>query len=119
MEYYHPILSKIIKLHLELTRDGMESVFVWVPGHLGVRENSAADFAAEDIIDGLKPRSLALWQSRWYDDAHNKLHIIFPKLDESISFLLSNRREETSSQLHIDHSYNYVQLKEMDTFRKF
>ena len=35
-----------------MTRDGREIVFIWVPGHVGIRGNSAADSAAKDALDG-------------------------------------------------------------------
>ena len=63
-----------------MTRDGREIVFIWVPGHFGIRGNSAADSAVKDALDGdvsvelipfsdLKPRTdkyiLELWQAEW------------------------------------------------------
>ena len=50
LKYDHPI--KILALHMELTRDGKETVLIWVPGHVGIIENSAADSAAKDALDG-------------------------------------------------------------------
>ena len=35
-----------------MTREGSESVFIWVPGHVGIRGNSTADSAAKDTLDG-------------------------------------------------------------------
>ena len=61
-------------------REGRETVFIWVPGHVGIRGNSAADSAAKDALDGnisvelipfsdLKPCTnkyiLEMWQSEW------------------------------------------------------
>ena len=46
LKYDHPILVQILELYTEMTRDG------WVPGHVGIRGNSAADSAAKDALDG-------------------------------------------------------------------
>ena len=35
-----------------MTRDGREFVFIWVPGHVGISGNSAADSAAMDDLGG-------------------------------------------------------------------
>ena len=37
---------------MNLTRDGKKIVFIWVPGHVGIRGNSAADSAAKDAFVG-------------------------------------------------------------------
>ena len=78
-----------------MTRDGREIFFSWVPGHVGIRGNSAADSAAKDALDGdisvelipfsdLKSRTnkyiLELWQTEWDEFPENKLHKIFPVL---------------------------------------
>ena len=70
-----------------MTRDGREIVFIWVPGHVGIRGNSAADSAAKDALDGdisvelipisdLKSRTsqyiLELWQSEWDEFQENR-----------------------------------------------
>ena len=39
----HPNLVQILELYMEMTRDEREIVFIWVPGHVGIRGNSAAD----------------------------------------------------------------------------
>ena len=80
LKYDHPVLVQISELYTEMTREGKEIVFIWVPGHVGIRGNSAADSAAKDALDGdnsvelipfsdLKSRTnkyiLQLWQSEW------------------------------------------------------
>ena len=101
-----------------MTREGREIVFIWVPGHVGIRGNSAADSAANDALDGdisvelipfsdLKPRTnkyiLELWQSEFLD---NKLYKIFPVLKECVSCPRKNRKEESVvARLHIGHSF--------------
>jgi len=37
---------------MKLTRDGKKIVFIWVPGHVGIRGNSAADSAAKNALVG-------------------------------------------------------------------
>ena len=37
---------------MELIRDGKEIVFIWVPGHVGIRGNLAAGSAAKHAVDG-------------------------------------------------------------------
>ena len=52
LKYDHPILVQILELYTEMTRDGREIVFIWIPGHVGIRGNLAADSAAKDALDG-------------------------------------------------------------------
>ena len=117
-----------------MTREGRKIVFIWVPGHVGIRGNSAGDSAAKDALDGdisvelipfsdLKPRTnkyiLELWQSEWDEFPENKLYKIFPVLKECIKYSFNtgnilynfiypwtNRKEETvMARLHIGHSF--------------
>ena len=104
-----------------MTREGREIVFIWVPGHVGIRGNSVADSAAKDALDGdmsvelipfsdLKSRTnkyiLELCQSEWDEFPENKLHNIFPVLKECIVCPRTNRKEETvMARLHIGHSF--------------
>ena len=37
LKYDHPALVQILDLYTEMTRDGREIVFIWVPGHVGIR----------------------------------------------------------------------------------
>ena len=48
----HTVLVKVLELYMELIRDGNEIVFFWVPGHVGIRGNSAAGYAAKYALDG-------------------------------------------------------------------
>ena len=121
LKHDHPALVQILDLYTEMTRDGREIVFIWVPSHVGIRGNSAADFAAKDALDGdisvelipfsdLKSRTnkymLELWQSEWDEFPENKLYKIFPILKECIVYPRRNRKEETvMPRLHIGHSF--------------
>ena len=53
LKYDHPVLINIRELYSQLIQEeSREIVFVWVPGHVGIRGNSAADSAAKDALDG-------------------------------------------------------------------
>ena len=45
---------------MDLTRDGREAVFIWVPGHVGIRGNPAADSAAKVALDATSRMSSSL-----------------------------------------------------------
>ena len=68
---------------MNLSKDGRDIVFIWVPGHVGIRGNSATDSAAKDALasnvsvelipfSDLKSRAnkyiLQLGQSEWDDN---------------------------------------------------
>ena len=44
----HPLLVQIQDLLHKINADQKETVFMWVPGYIGIRENEAADRAAKD-----------------------------------------------------------------------
>ena len=54
LNYDHPVLIKIHKLHSELVQGGKEIVLVWVPGHIGI-SSSVADVALRMPCFGLGP----------------------------------------------------------------
>ena len=57
-KYDDPILVQILELYMDLTWDGKEIVFIWVPRHVGIRGNLVADSALiGNILDELIPFS--------------------------------------------------------------
>ncbi len=110
-----------------MTREGREIVFIWVPGHVGIRGNSAADSAAKDALDDdisvelipfsdLKSRTnkyiLELWQSEWDEFPENKLYKIFPVLKEYVYILSAEKQKRRNCDSPIVHwpffSYSFL-----------
>ena len=121
MKYDHPVLTKIHEQLLDLLQDGKGNVSVWVPGHVGIRGNTATDAAGKDVLDGdsldetipfseLKPRMnkyiMELWQHEWGECPDDKLQQVRPKLTDYFPSCRTKRGGETVlARLHIGHSY--------------
>ena len=43
-------MVQFLELYMDLTKDGKETVFIWVPGRVGITGNLAADSAAKDAL---------------------------------------------------------------------
>ena len=47
----HPVLIQIQEMLHKMNTEQKEIVFIWVPGHVGIRANEAADRAAKEALD--------------------------------------------------------------------
>ena len=90
LKYDRPVLflMRILKLHMELTRDGKEMLFFWVPSHVSNRGNLAAGSALVTSWSSSSPSWT--WVNKyvlyalavvleWDEFPKNKLRQIFPK----------------------------------------
>ena len=91
----HPLLIQIQEQLHKINANQKEIVFMWVPGHVGIRGNEAADRAAKEALDkkltaDLMPFSdpklltakyvCQIWQKEWDEIVlvSNKFHEILP-----------------------------------------
>ena len=95
-------------------------VFMWVPSHVGLASNSAADTAAKaavllpisnvtlpysDYFPLIRTRVLNQWQSSWSLESENKLHAIEPTVNITKSYRLPSRDEIIIHRLRIGHTF--------------
>jgi len=103
-----------------LISDGSSDVFIWVPGHVGLTGNSAADGAAKaalirpvsgltvphsDFKSLIRIQALRQWQPRRNSETENKLYSIETRMNVINMLRLPRRDEITIHRLRIEHTY--------------
>ena len=100
----HPLLIQIQELLHKINAHKKETVFVWVPGHIGIWGNKAADRAAKEALNtepradlipfsDLKPLTARyvyeVWQKEWDETGlvSDKFHEILLKLSDKLIIL--------------------------------
>ena len=115
----NPVVRRVLELHTKI-RKTKDVIFCWVPSHVGIRGNEAADQAAKAALASPVSNSMvpaADWLSKpaqyvkdkrkqqWDDIETNKLKEIVPDLTEHHQLQCINRRDEVVlTRLRIGHS---------------
>ena len=102
------ILSALEKLH-NISEDGKEVVFCWIPSHVGIKGNDRADAAAKAALQlpitnykvpytdnrmYINRYIFTRWQNAWNNAVLNKLHEVKPILGEWPPAYRNIRRDE-------------------------
>ena len=90
----HPYLIDFFEQFNELRKEDKEITLAWVPSHVNIRGNEAADAAAKEALAEILPENLKTkfsdlragavsyikgkWQEEWDKEVENKLHRIQP-----------------------------------------
>ena len=115
----HPLVQNVLTLHTYLSKT-KEIVFCWVPSHVGIKGNEAADRAAKaaltspvtncavPALDWLPKVTQYVKDTRskcWNEIQNNKLKEIVPDIKEHQQLQCDNRRDEVVlTRLRIGHS---------------
>ena len=116
----NPLVCRALELHTTLCNEHKNIVFCWLPSHVGIRGNEAADRAAKGALTSAvsiaevpssdwKPKAIQFVQNlrnrNWAEVQSNKLKEIVPNLKEHQQLQCHNRREEVVlTRLRIGHS---------------
>ena len=118
----HPYLQDFFEWFHFLQGEGKKIVLAWVPSHVGIRGNCAADSAAKEALELEESEDKKIrfsdlktnvneyikqqWQEEWDKEVDSKLYKVQPDRTDSLPCICGNRKEETVlTRLHIGHSY--------------
>ena len=123
----------MIEKHHELSKT-KEILFCWLPSHVGIKGNEAADLKAKASLDleisnfklpctDFKPflnrYILSKWQLSWDTATFNKLHEIKPVLGKNNIYWSLRREEVVLTRLRIGHTrltHSYLLKREDQPF---
>ena len=122
----HPFLIDFFEWHTKVFNEGKQVELAWIPSHVGIKGNEAADTAAKEALSEelpdnqrtkfadlkagtasyIKQASQAEWEKEGEGDKPNKLFQIQPVRSDPLPRSCRNRKEESVlTRLHIGHTY--------------
>jgi hypothetical protein len=116
----NPVVLEIIERVHKLLSSGLKISFVWVPSHIGIAGNTAADATAKAALSlqlcettvpysDFKPLVAiyvkGVWQKSWDGENNNKLHCIKPVIGPFAKTSLPRRDEVVIHRLRFGHTH--------------
>ena len=117
---HNPLVVEILESIHELLATGRHITFIWVPSHIGIAGNEAADATAKAALclpvsntkipfTDLKPLVSAYvsksWQESWNAETNNKLHQMQPEIKSVVLNNLTRRDEIVIHRLRVGHTH--------------
>jgi hypothetical protein len=117
---YNPLILEILVRVHGLLSSGHNITFMWLPSHVGLAGNVAADAAAKaaltlspalsaipysDFKPVINSYAAAKWQKSWDEEVSNKLHKIQPRVGSFRVYCLPRRDELIIRRLRIGHTH--------------
>ena len=127
---HNPLILEILEFLHQLVRLNYCITFVWVPSHIGIAGNTAADATAKAALclqvsnskvpySDFKPlitvHANRKWQELWDTEINNKLHGIEPMIKSASLCKLPRRDEVIIHRLRLGHTHlthSYLLKKE-------
>ncbi len=121
-DWQNPLVQKILERHSWLCGEGEKKiVFCWIPSHIGIKGNEAADKAAKDGLDKavtqmpipytdhkmyIKRLVRFKWQGEWAPKFDNKLNEVQPNIGKwKCGYQCSRKEQSVLSRIRIGHSH--------------
>jgi hypothetical protein len=116
----NPVVLEIIERVHKLLSSGLKISFVWVPSHIGIAGNTAADATAKAALSlqlyettvpysDFKPLVAiyvkGVWQKSWDGENNNKLYYIKPVIGPFAKTSLPRRDEVVIHRLRFGHTH--------------
>ena len=118
--FHNSLVLEILESLDKLLKSGYSITFAWVPSHIGIAGNTAADATAKAALCLQESSSMVpytdfkpvvgayvnkLWQNTWNSESNNKLHAIQPTIKLFNPGRLSRRDEVLIHRLCVGHTY--------------